>query len=562
MTKKLIIYEVNPMFYFDKDNKGVGSIKGLIDKISYFKYLNIDTLVLPNILNVYDDKKKFNYLNIHPGIGTLEDFIELNKEAKKNSLKIFIDINIATINENHDWFQKIVSKNEVEKKVTNQDNLRFNNKTKSFYLVNDKTTEMKIDWNRNKEAQNKFLEVIRFWSKNGIAGFRFTNFEELISETGELTSEIQHELRDLYTSIKKINSDLLIIGSTAKEIKNFGSYANKNTRLFDYTQSKHISIIDLNEKYNTDVIGKFSVSKLYKNIKKISNSFQDIISFSSNLSGRIVSRWGDSETFNRESATAFATLLMLTRGSTLIYYGEEIGSTNIGLTRLDDFSDPTLQERQKKLQLNEKIKKEDFMDAQILQNPINSHSLMSWSEKKNGGFSNRETTIIPVSTNYKEINVMNQYNDNFSTLNLYKKLINLTKDEKLLDLFTNGTFKIKLLGNILLKREIIQIQWTNVDHRITAIINLSKKQKKFSFEKYNGELIFGNYKNYDVKNKTLLNEYEAVILHEKFDSISYTNKIGELTATVELRNEIRDNNLENVEKDTSYTLPNDHIKKV
>lgn len=69
-------------------------------------------------------------------------------------------------------------------------------------------------------------------------------------------------------------------------------------------------------------------------------------------------------------------LLMLTKGSSSIYYGDEIGTPNIGLTHLDNFQDEDLSER-KRVAYAAKISEKEFMDAQVLQNPINARALMA-----------------------------------------------------------------------------------------------------------------------------------------------------------------------------------------
>jgi len=69
-------------------------------------------------------------------------------------------------------------------------------------------------------------------------------------------------------------------------------------------------------------------------------------------------------------------LLLLNPASSSIYYGDEIGAINIGLTRLDDFQDDTLFVRKEKL-LKDGVKENVIMDAQIFQGPINSRSLMA-----------------------------------------------------------------------------------------------------------------------------------------------------------------------------------------
>jgi hypothetical protein len=65
----------------------------------------------------------------------------------------------------------------------------------------------------------------------------------------------------------------------------------------------------------------------------------------------------------------------MTKASSSIYYSDELGAKNIGLTFLDDFQDKTLNLRKTNF-FDIKIKEKDFMAAQVLQNPINARTLM------------------------------------------------------------------------------------------------------------------------------------------------------------------------------------------
>ena len=69
-------------------------------------------------------------------------------------------------------------------------------------------------------------------------------------------------------------------------------------------------------------------------------------------------------------------LLLLQPSSSSVYYGDEIGSLNIGLTHLDDFQDKTLADR-KHDAMKAGVKEKDFMNAQVVQNSINGRSLMA-----------------------------------------------------------------------------------------------------------------------------------------------------------------------------------------
>src|SRR5262245_33215754 len=54
---------------------------------------------------------------------------------------------------------------------------------------------------------------------------------------------------------------------------------------------------------------------------------------------RIVSRWGDDGAHRVTSAKLLGTVLHLHRGTPYVYQGEELGLTNAGFTRIEDYRD-------------------------------------------------------------------------------------------------------------------------------------------------------------------------------------------------------------------------------
>src|SRR5689334_14681907 len=81
--KDAIIYEVRTRSYFDSNNDGIGDLKGLAMKLDYLADLGVTALWLlphypsPGRDDGYDIA---DYTDIHPDIGTLEDFDELVAE--------------------------------------------------------------------------------------------------------------------------------------------------------------------------------------------------------------------------------------------------------------------------------------------------------------------------------------------------------------------------------------------------------------------------------------------------------------------------------------------------
>jgi alpha-glucosidase len=117
---------------------------------------------------------------------------------------------------------------------------------------------------------------------------------------------------------------------------------------------------------------------------------------------RIASRLGKAQTRG-------AAMLMLTlRGTPILYYGDEIGMTDVEIP-LEQQQDPW-------------GKKVPGID--VGRDP--ERTPMQWDAQPNAGFSTAEPWL-PVAPDYKVVNVKAQWADPTSMLNLYRRLIRMRK---------------------------------------------------------------------------------------------------------------------------------------
>ena len=109
-----IVYQIYPWtFNEDKERqpqKGHGSIKGITDKIPYLRQdLGVDAVWLspfypsPMKDGGYDIS---NFTDIHPALGTLEDFDALVQAAHEHDIRIMADFIPNHSSDQHEWFQK------------------------------------------------------------------------------------------------------------------------------------------------------------------------------------------------------------------------------------------------------------------------------------------------------------------------------------------------------------------------------------------------------------------------------------------------------------------------
>jgi alpha-glucosidase len=138
---------------------------------------------------------------------------------------------------------------------------------------------------------------------------------------------------------------------------------------------------------------------------------------------RAMSRFGGGTDGDRRARVA-AVLLLTLRGTPFIYYGEEIGMSDISVSR-KDLRDPL------------GIRFWPFFTGRD-----RSRSPMQWHGGCHGGFSDC-TPWLPLNPDYRLTNVESELDDTYSMLRLYRRLIRLRRRKEALRL---GSWKPAIRG--------------------------------------------------------------------------------------------------------------------
>ena len=114
-----------------------GNLKKLSQKIDYFNDLGITFLHLMPLLKPREGENDGGYAvedyrNIDPRLGSMEDFLKLVKELRKNNIKVCIDYVINHVAKEHVWAQEALK----------------NDKLKQDYFIMFDTDEMPNRFNR------------------------------------------------------------------------------------------------------------------------------------------------------------------------------------------------------------------------------------------------------------------------------------------------------------------------------------------------------------------------------------------------------------------------------
>jgi oligo-1,6-glucosidase len=224
---------------------------------------------------------------------------------------------------------------------------------------------------------------------------------------------------------------------------------------------------------------------------------------------RMVSRFGnDKPAFRDLSSKMLTTFILSMRGTSYYYYGDELGMTNAGFTKIEDYRDmPTLNEYQNQKNKGGDLQK--FMKRIAFESRDNGRTPFQWNSSPNAGFTTG-TPWLKVNPNYTMINAAAQEKDPNSCLNYFRKMVNLRKTNPAL-VYGKYTLLDKPNSNVYAYTREYEGQ------KFLIVLNFSAgaTQTALGINAAGAKLLLGNYKDAPVNNikgsSVSLRPYEALV---------------------------------------------------
>ncbi|MFP7696916.1 maltose alpha-D-glucosyltransferase [Trueperella sp. LYQ143] len=201
-----VFYEVLLRAFGDSTGSGVGDLRGLIEHLDYLQWLGVDCLWIPPFYpspmrdGGYDIS---NYTAVSPEYGTLEDFSELINEAHARGIRIIIDLVINHTSDQHPWFQssrahpdgpfgdfyvwRDTDEDYAAARIifidTEASNWTFDPVRRQYFWHRFFSHQPDLNYN-NPQVREAVKDVIRFWARRGIDGFRLDAIPYLFEDEG------------------------------------------------------------------------------------------------------------------------------------------------------------------------------------------------------------------------------------------------------------------------------------------------------------------------------------------------------------------------------------------
>jgi alpha-glucosidase len=376
-----VFYQIYPSSYRDTTGNGIGDLLGISNKLDYLNdILGIDAIWLSPFYP--SPMKDFgydvaDYVDIHPLFGTLDDFDHLVEQAHQREIKIIIDWVPNHSSDQHPWFIESRSSRDNPKRdwyvwadpkpdgsppnnwiaVFSGPAWEWDETTGQYYLHSFLKEQPDLNW-RNPEVRQAMFEVIRFWLERGVDGFR-VDVAHFIAKDPQMRDNPPAESA---IAFHRPHGDY----DTQNHLYDKGhpdthQYYREFRALLDAYSSDQermsvgeIHIFDWQEwatYYGSPQDGlefhlpfNFSLLKTPWEAAAIRQAVDELEAalptwawpnyvLGNHDEGRIATRFG------AEQARVAAMLLLTLRGTPTIYYGEEIGMTDVEIP-IDEQLDP------------------------------------------------------------------------------------------------------------------------------------------------------------------------------------------------------------------------------
>ncbi len=449
-------YQIYPRSFADSNGDGLGDIPGIVSRLDHLADLGIGFIWLSPIYaspmadNGYDIS---DYRAIAPEFGTLADFERLVAEARARDIGIVMDLVVNHTSAAHAWFQAARKSRDApehdfyiwrapgpdggppddQRAVFGGPAWHWVPNVELYCYCHFSPEQVDLNWD-NPDLRAEIYDMMRWWIGHGIAGFRM----DVISLIGkDVDARIYEEGPNLHAYLQEMHREVLA-GRDLLTIGESWGVSRETAQLYCGRERGELDMVfqftHVLEGWD-EVLGKWRPKPFdLVAFKRIMDGWQETLAddgwnalFLSNHDlPRQVSRYG-SESFRAESAKALATALHLMKGTPFVYQGEEIGMTNAGFTRIDQYRDlETLGHYAE--QIAQGVSPTDFLEGAARFSRDNSRTPMQWSAEEHGSFS-EGTPWIELCSNWRDVNVAADRADPEGVFAHYRRLIALRREQ-------------------------------------------------------------------------------------------------------------------------------------
>ena len=531
------VYQIYPRSFMDSDGDGIGDLKGIISKLDYIQSIGFETIWLSPFYNSPQQDFGYDisdYLSIAPEYGDMETAERLIKEVHKRDMKIVFDMVMNHTSVEHPWFKESRSSADNPRRnwyiwQKGKDGRQPPNNWKCMIGGSgwqyDKTTgdwfwasflPFQPDLNyHNPEVKKVMFDVVRFWLKKGVDGFRLDIFNAIYKDLSfrnnppSLRPLPSESNSDGFFQKLKYNINNPMNFTFARELRQVidefqqperflvGEVFGKDDIIKKYLGENHdgLNLIFLFEILKFKFQASFFKNAILNFEKHFPYPYTPTYVYSNHDRLRSIYKLGN----DSEKAKIIAVFQMMARGVPFTYMGEEIGMEELFIPFKDGL-DP----------LAQKYKWVPLFLVKLVKMSLNRDGCrtpMQWDSTQNAGFSaTKDKTWLPVNNNYKRINVDNQIHDRLSLLNTYKQLLSIRKKY---DAVRKGDIEIAKSPYA----DVLIFKRTYPGDTLYVALNFGEKTRNIQLE-MNYEEIYSTGSLKIIDNKVVMGRISGIILRD------------------------------------------------
>ena len=434
------LYEIYVRSFQDGNGDGVGDLAGIRSRLDYLVELGVDGIWLspfypsPMADFGYDIA---DYCNVDPLFGSLADFDALIGAAHERGLKVIVDLVPNHTSDQHPWFRESRSSRRSAKRdwyiwrdpapgggPPNNWLSEFGGRaweydavTRQYYYHAFLAEQPDLNW-RNPDVRTAMHDVMRFWMKRGVDGFRVDVIWHLIKDADfrdnpanpefcpgqpphhavvPLYTTDRPEIHEVVAGLRGVVDefpDRLLIGEIYLPVERLVSYYGRDLAGLHLPFNFALLSAKWNARHIAGLIDSYEAA-----LPK--GGWPNWV-LGNHDRTRIASRVGPPQ------AAVAAMLLLTLRGTPTLYYGDEIGMTQASI-------------------LPHRVH-----DPVALRLPglglgrDGCRTPMQWDASDKAGFSTAEPWL-PLPPDHRAVNVEDQRRDRSSLLALHRRLLQLRR---------------------------------------------------------------------------------------------------------------------------------------
>jgi alpha-glucosidase len=443
-----IFYQVYPRSFQDSNGDGIGDLDGIRARLDHLVALGVDAIWIspifpsPMVDFGYDIA---DHCDIDPRFGTLAGFDALVGEVHARGLKLILDFVPCHTSDRHPWFMQSRSARDDPRRDwylwrdAAPDGGPPNNwisnfggpawtldpATGQYYSHSFLKEQPDLNW-RNPEVRSAMYEVLRFWLRRGVDGFRVDVLSDLVKDAQFRDNPPNPAFvagqHPVLRWIPRYNTDqpemLQIVAEIRRVVDAFSDAASSRVLVGEL----YLPLPRLVAYYGLDDDGVLQGVQLPFNFQLIGTTWQAphigqlVRDYEAALPAGAAPNWvlGNHDKPRIASrvgprmARLAAMLLLTLRGTPTLYYGDEIGMTDVAIPP-GEVQDPS-----------------EKSAPGLGQGRDPQRTPMQWSSAPQAGFTTG-TPWLRLADDWPRRNVEAQARDAASMLTLYRQLIALRR---------------------------------------------------------------------------------------------------------------------------------------